>query len=149
MLDLLCLSYLFCPFSLKNSFTFSNSFHRSVSLLRPRPSSNASPSPRPCSGWVWWRRPPGAARLWPTWKDPQRWLRAFAEQKLVNNECLCWDTFLGDPAKVSGSLSTVPPQFSSQLHMFSSEGLRVLALAYKPLDRSVNLKTIERWETLH
>lgn len=44
---------------------------------------------------------------------------------------------------------TVPQQFSSQLHTFSSEGLRVLALAYKPLHRSVNLKTIERWETLH
>lgn len=41
-------------------------------------------------------------------------------------------------------MCTVPPQFSSQLQMFSSEGLRVLALAYKPLDGTVNLKTIER-----
>lgn len=42
------------------------------------------------------------------------------------------------------SVSTVPEQFSRQLHRFSSEGLRVLALAYKPLERSVDLKTIER-----
>lgn len=41
---------------------------------------------------------------------------------------------------------TVPAEFSSKLHNFSSEGLRVLALAYKPLDGNTNLRTIERWE---
>ncbi|XP_054631130.1 cation-transporting ATPase 13A2 isoform X2 [Dunckerocampus dactyliophorus] len=41
---------------------------------------------------------------------------------------------------------TVPPQFSSKLHSFSSEGLRVLALAYKPMDKCANLSTIERGE---
>ncbi|CAK6955037.1 cation-transporting ATPase 13A2 isoform X2 [Scomber scombrus] len=39
---------------------------------------------------------------------------------------------------------TVPAQFSSKLHNFSSEGLRVLALGYKPLDKNTDLKTIER-----
>ncbi|KAK9515665.1 hypothetical protein VZT92_026292 [Zoarces viviparus] len=39
---------------------------------------------------------------------------------------------------------TVPAQFSSELSSFSSEGLRVLALAYKPVDG--NLRTIEREE---
>lgn len=41
---------------------------------------------------------------------------------------------------------TVPAKFSSKLHNFSSEGLRVLALAYKPLDTRTDLKTIEREE---
>nr|XP_061841606.1 polyamine-transporting ATPase 13A2-like isoform X1 [Nerophis lumbriciformis]XP_061841607.1 polyamine-transporting ATPase 13A2-like isoform X1 [Nerophis lumbriciformis]XP_061841608.1 polyamine-transporting ATPase 13A2-like isoform X1 [Nerophis lumbriciformis] len=41
---------------------------------------------------------------------------------------------------------TVPPDFSSKLHIFSSEGLRVLALAYKPVDHSADLSTIERGE---
>lgn len=41
---------------------------------------------------------------------------------------------------------TVPAQFSSKLCNFSSEGLRVLALAYKPLDKNTHLRTIERWE---
>ncbi|KAM7410928.1 hypothetical protein PAMA_021072 [Pampus argenteus] len=39
---------------------------------------------------------------------------------------------------------TVPAQFSSKLRSFSSEGLRVLALGYKPLDENTDLKTIER-----
>lgn len=39
---------------------------------------------------------------------------------------------------------TVPAQFSSKLRNFSSEGLRVLALGYKPLDEKTDLKTIER-----
>eukprot|EP00064_Thunnus_orientalis_P013623 superscaffoldBa00002249_g13662 len=34
--------------------------------------------------------------------------------------------------------------FSSKLRNFSSEGLRVLALGYKPLDEKTDLKTIER-----
>lgn len=38
----------------------------------------------------------------------------------------------------------VPAQFSSKLHSFSSEGLRVLAVAYKPLNVNSNLSTIER-----
>ncbi|XP_047459083.1 cation-transporting ATPase 13A2 isoform X2 [Mugil cephalus] len=41
---------------------------------------------------------------------------------------------------------TVPTQFSSKLRDFSSEGLRVLALAYKPIDVNSDLKTIERGE---
>ncbi|XP_028265066.1 polyamine-transporting ATPase 13A2 isoform X2 [Parambassis ranga] len=41
---------------------------------------------------------------------------------------------------------TVPKQFSSKLHSFSSEGLRVLALACKPIDVTPDLKTIERGE---
>uniref|UniRef100_A0A8C5DUM5 P-type ATPase A domain-containing protein n=1 Tax=Gouania willdenowi TaxID=441366 RepID=A0A8C5DUM5_GOUWI len=42
----------------------------------------------------------------------------------------------GAPETVAGLCrpETVPPQFSSQLRHFSSEGLRVLAVAYKPLD---------------
>ncbi|KAI3357136.1 hypothetical protein L3Q82_015599, partial [Scortum barcoo] len=39
---------------------------------------------------------------------------------------------------------TIPAQFSSKLSNFSSEGLRVLALAYKPLDRNTDFRTIER-----
>ncbi|XP_031724671.1 polyamine-transporting ATPase 13A2 isoform X2 [Anarrhichthys ocellatus] len=41
---------------------------------------------------------------------------------------------------------TVPAQFSSELSSFSSEGLRVLALAYKPVDGNTDLRTIERGE---
>ncbi|XP_030590233.1 polyamine-transporting ATPase 13A2 isoform X1 [Archocentrus centrarchus] len=41
---------------------------------------------------------------------------------------------------------TVPEQFSSKLHNFSSEGLRVLAVAYKSLDVNSDLSTIERGE---
>ncbi|CAN9515694.1 unnamed protein product [Ophioblennius macclurei] len=41
---------------------------------------------------------------------------------------------------------TVPSQFASELRTFSSEGLRVLALAYKPVDVNSDLKTIEREE---
>ncbi|XP_038579201.1 cation-transporting ATPase 13A2 isoform X1 [Micropterus salmoides] len=41
---------------------------------------------------------------------------------------------------------TIPAQFSSKLHSFSSEGLRVLALACKPLDRNTDFRTIERGE---
>ncbi|CAG01724.1 unnamed protein product, partial [Tetraodon nigroviridis] len=54
----------------------------------------------------------------------------------------------GSPEMVASlcRAETVPSQFSSQLRTFSSEGLRVLALAYKPLDGSVDLKNIERGE---
>lgn len=38
----------------------------------------------------------------------------------------------------------VPAQFSSKLRNFSSEGLRVLALGYKQLDKSTDPSTIER-----
>lgn len=38
----------------------------------------------------------------------------------------------------------VPAQFSGKLQSFSSEGLRVLALAYKPLDSDTDFRTIER-----
>ncbi|KAM6930111.1 polyamine-transporting ATPase 13A2 [Lycodopsis pacificus] len=41
---------------------------------------------------------------------------------------------------------TVPAQFSSELSSFSSEGLRVLALAYKPVDGNTDPRTIEREE---
>lgn len=41
---------------------------------------------------------------------------------------------------------TVPSQFAAKLSSFSREGLRVLALAYKPLDASADFKTMERWE---
>ncbi|XP_077371234.1 polyamine-transporting ATPase 13A2 isoform X2 [Festucalex cinctus] len=41
---------------------------------------------------------------------------------------------------------TVPPQFSKKLCSFSSEGLRVLALSYKPLDTSADLSATERGE---
>lgn len=40
----------------------------------------------------------------------------------------------------------VPPQFATKLSSFSREGLRVLALAYKPLGASTDSKTMERWE---
>lgn len=39
---------------------------------------------------------------------------------------------------------TVPSQFAAKLGSFSREGLRVLALAYKPLDASTDFKTMER-----
>lgn len=39
---------------------------------------------------------------------------------------------------------TVPAQFSGKLQSFSSEGLRVLALAYKPLDSNTDFRNIER-----
>uniref|UniRef100_H2SUA3 ATPase cation transporting 13A2 n=1 Tax=Takifugu rubripes TaxID=31033 RepID=H2SUA3_TAKRU len=62
--------------------------------------------------------------------------------------CSAFAYIKGSPEMVASLCQedTVPPQFSSQLQMFSSEGLRVLALAYKPLDRTDNLKTIERRE---
>ncbi|XP_037129788.1 cation-transporting ATPase 13A2 isoform X1 [Syngnathus acus] len=41
---------------------------------------------------------------------------------------------------------TVPPQFSKKLCRFSSEGLRVLALSYKPMDTSTDLSATERGE---
>lgn len=41
---------------------------------------------------------------------------------------------------------TVPEQFSNELQNFSSEGLRVLALAYKPIDVNSDLKSVEREE---
>lgn len=54
----------------------------------------------------------------------------------------------GSPEMVASlcQTHTVPAQFSSKLHSFSSEGLRVLAVAYKPLDVNSNLSTIERGE---
>ncbi|XP_019728679.1 polyamine-transporting ATPase 13A2 [Hippocampus comes] len=41
---------------------------------------------------------------------------------------------------------TVPPEFSKKLSSFSSEGLRVLALSYKPMDTSTDLSAAERGE---
>lgn len=41
---------------------------------------------------------------------------------------------------------TVPAQFSSKHHKYTSEGLRVLALAYKQVDVDSDLNNIERWE---
>uniref|UniRef100_A0AAX7SZW7 Cation-transporting P-type ATPase N-terminal domain-containing protein n=1 Tax=Astatotilapia calliptera TaxID=8154 RepID=A0AAX7SZW7_ASTCA len=54
----------------------------------------------------------------------------------------------GSPEMVASlcQTQTVPAQFSSKLHSFSSEGLRVLAVAYKPLNVNSNLSTIERGE---
>ncbi|XP_070695999.1 polyamine-transporting ATPase 13A2 [Pempheris klunzingeri] len=54
----------------------------------------------------------------------------------------------GSPEMVASlcRAETVPVQFSNKLHSFSSEGFRVLALAYKPLDGIPDLKTIERGE---
>ncbi|KAF1390798.1 hypothetical protein PFLUV_G00061780 [Perca fluviatilis] len=54
----------------------------------------------------------------------------------------------GSPEMVASlcRAQTVPGQFSSKLHSFSSEGLRVLALAYKPVDGNTDLSTIERGE---
>ncbi|XP_008292149.1 polyamine-transporting ATPase 13A2 [Stegastes partitus] len=54
----------------------------------------------------------------------------------------------GSPEMVASlcRAETVPAQFSSKLRSFSSEGLRVLALAYKPVDVNSDLKTIKREE---
>ncbi|XP_040913739.1 cation-transporting ATPase 13A2 isoform X2 [Toxotes jaculatrix] len=54
----------------------------------------------------------------------------------------------GSPEMVASlcRAETVPAQFSSKLRRFSSEGLRVLALAYKPLDSNSDFRTIERGE---
>ncbi|AWP09289.1 putative cation-transporting ATPase 13A2 [Scophthalmus maximus] len=54
----------------------------------------------------------------------------------------------GSPEMVASlcRAETVPTQFSSKLHSFSSEGLRVLALAYKPLDKNTDVRTITRDE---
>ncbi|XP_040008147.1 cation-transporting ATPase 13A2 isoform X2 [Xiphias gladius] len=54
----------------------------------------------------------------------------------------------GSPEMVASlcRAETVPEQFSSKLHHFSSEGLRVLALAYKPLDKTTDFMTTERGE---
>ncbi|XP_072222711.1 polyamine-transporting ATPase 13A2 isoform X1 [Leuresthes tenuis] len=54
----------------------------------------------------------------------------------------------GSPEMVASlcRAETVPEQFSSQLHNFSSEGLRVLALACKPVDVKSDLRTIDRGE---
>ncbi|XP_077465586.1 polyamine-transporting ATPase 13A2 isoform X1 [Stigmatopora argus] len=41
---------------------------------------------------------------------------------------------------------TVPPEFSKKLGSFSSEGLRVLAFGYKPMDTSKDLSETERGE---
>uniref|UniRef100_A0A669CQH3 ATPase cation transporting 13A2 n=1 Tax=Oreochromis niloticus TaxID=8128 RepID=A0A669CQH3_ORENI len=52
----------------------------------------------------------------------------------------------GSPEMVASlcHTQTVPAQFSSKLHSFSSEGLRVLAVAYKPLDVNSNLREVEK-----
>uniref|UniRef100_A0A8C9WRQ0 ATPase cation transporting 13A2 n=1 Tax=Sander lucioperca TaxID=283035 RepID=A0A8C9WRQ0_SANLU len=57
----------------------------------------------------------------------------------------------GSPEMVASlcRAETVPGQFSSKLHSFSSEGLRVLALAYKPVDGNADLRTIERCLSFH
>ncbi|XP_013856511.1 probable cation-transporting ATPase 13A2, partial [Austrofundulus limnaeus] len=54
----------------------------------------------------------------------------------------------GSPEMVASlcRADTVPPQFSSTLRSFSSEGLRVLALACKPVDMNSDLMNIERAE---
>uniref|UniRef100_A0A3P8SM40 ATPase cation transporting 13A2 n=1 Tax=Amphiprion percula TaxID=161767 RepID=A0A3P8SM40_AMPPE len=54
----------------------------------------------------------------------------------------------GSPEMVASlcRVETVPAQFSTKLRIFSSEGLRVLALAYKPVDVNSDLRTIERGE---
>ncbi|XP_044066518.1 cation-transporting ATPase 13A2 isoform X6 [Siniperca chuatsi] len=54
----------------------------------------------------------------------------------------------GSPEMVASlcRAETMPAQFSSKLHNFSSEGLRVLALAYKPLEGNTDFRTIERGE---
>ncbi|XP_070766289.1 polyamine-transporting ATPase 13A2 [Enoplosus armatus] len=57
--------------------------------------------------------------------------------------------FLKGSSEMVASLcraETMPPQFYSKLRNFSSEGLRVLALAYKPLDENTDFRTIERGE---
>uniref|UniRef100_A0AAQ6IK09 Cation-transporting P-type ATPase N-terminal domain-containing protein n=1 Tax=Anabas testudineus TaxID=64144 RepID=A0AAQ6IK09_ANATE len=52
----------------------------------------------------------------------------------------------GSPEMVASlcRAETVPAQFSSELRNFASEGLRVLALGYKSIDRNSDFKTIER-----
>uniref|UniRef100_A0AAX7VJ02 Cation-transporting P-type ATPase N-terminal domain-containing protein n=1 Tax=Astatotilapia calliptera TaxID=8154 RepID=A0AAX7VJ02_ASTCA len=52
----------------------------------------------------------------------------------------------GSPEMVASlcQTQTVPAQFSSKLHSFSSEGLRVLAVAYKPLNVNSNLREVEK-----
>ncbi|XP_029291341.1 polyamine-transporting ATPase 13A2 isoform X2 [Cottoperca gobio] len=54
----------------------------------------------------------------------------------------------GSPEMVASlcRAETVPAQFSSTLRSFSSEGLRVLALAYKPVDGNTDFRKIERGE---
>ncbi|XP_059188921.1 cation-transporting ATPase 13A2 isoform X2 [Centropristis striata] len=54
----------------------------------------------------------------------------------------------GSPEMVASlcRAETVPAQFSSKLRSFSSEGLRVLALACKPVDGNTDFRTIERAE---
>ncbi|XP_074537397.1 polyamine-transporting ATPase 13A2 [Halichoeres trimaculatus] len=54
----------------------------------------------------------------------------------------------GSPEMVASlcRAETVPAKFSSKLRNFSSEGLRVLALAFKPVEESTDLRTIERGE---
>nr|XP_019945068.1 PREDICTED: probable cation-transporting ATPase 13A2 isoform X1 [Paralichthys olivaceus] len=54
----------------------------------------------------------------------------------------------GSPEMVASlcRAETVPAQFSSKLRSFSSEGLRVLALGWKPLDNNTDLRTIKREE---
>ncbi|CAB1427291.1 unnamed protein product [Pleuronectes platessa] len=54
----------------------------------------------------------------------------------------------GSPEMVASlcRAETVPAQFSSKLRSFSSEGLRVLALGYKPLDNNTDPRTIKREE---
>uniref|UniRef100_A0A8C2XTE1 ATPase cation transporting 13A2 n=1 Tax=Cyclopterus lumpus TaxID=8103 RepID=A0A8C2XTE1_CYCLU len=54
----------------------------------------------------------------------------------------------GSPEMVASlcRAETVPAQFSSELGGFSSEGLRVLALGYKPVDGNTDLRAIERGE---
>ncbi|XP_068601873.1 polyamine-transporting ATPase 13A2 [Brachionichthys hirsutus] len=54
----------------------------------------------------------------------------------------------GSPEMVASlcRAESVPSQFSSTLRSFSSEGLRVLALAYKPIDVDADLTAIQRSE---
>nr|XP_033484312.1 cation-transporting ATPase 13A2 isoform X1 [Epinephelus lanceolatus] len=54
----------------------------------------------------------------------------------------------GSPEMVANlcRADTVPAQFSNKLRKFSSDGLRVLALAYKPVDGNTDFRTIERGE---
>uniref|UniRef100_A0AAQ5XVU1 Cation-transporting P-type ATPase N-terminal domain-containing protein n=1 Tax=Amphiprion ocellaris TaxID=80972 RepID=A0AAQ5XVU1_AMPOC len=54
----------------------------------------------------------------------------------------------GSPEMVASlcRVETVPAQFSTKLRIFSSEGLRVLALAYKPVDCSHSCASVHRGE---
>uniref|UniRef100_A0AAY4EH67 Cation-transporting ATPase n=1 Tax=Denticeps clupeoides TaxID=299321 RepID=A0AAY4EH67_9TELE len=59
--------------------------------------------------------------------------------------------FLKGAPEVVASLCTrqsVPDQFTGTLHDFASEGFRVLALAYKPLDGATDVSTVRRREEL-